>query len=115
MIYLLPCLIPRRRCSVIQVRDLELDDILVFGVVRLVVQDQEVRLVSQIWDKIFKDLKVVLVRFDQGKGDDARGGALGGQKEEGGGVKERLVLEYLYDEAWHCVNQVSLFISHECL
>ena len=96
---MLPCLIPR--CSVIQVRDLELDDILVFGVVRLVIQDQEVRLVGQIRDKIFEDLQVVLIRFDQGKGEDACRVALGGQKEDGGGVKERLVLEYLDDKSWH--------------
>lgn len=113
MIYLLPRLIPR--CSVIQVRDLELDDILVFGVVRLVIQDQEVRLVCQIGDKIFEDLQVVLVRLDEGKGEDPRRVALGGQKEDGGRVKERLVLEYLDDKSWHGVNQVSLFISHERL
>ena len=101
---MLPRLIPRRCSGVIQVRDLELDDILVFGVVRLVIQNKEVRLVSQIGDKIFEDLQVVLIRFDQGKGEDARRVALGGQKEDGGGVKERLVLEYLDDETWHRVN-----------
>ena len=111
---MLPRLIPRR-CSVIQVRDLELDDILVFGVVRLVIQNKEVRLVCQIGDKVFEDLQVVLIRFDQGKGEDARRVALGGQKEDGGRVKERLVLEYLDDETWHRVNQMSLIISHEGL
>jgi hypothetical protein len=96
-------------------RDLELDDIFIFGVVSLVIKNQEVRLLVQIGDQVFEDLQEALIRFNQGKGENACLVALRGQKEDGRRVKESLVLEYLHDETWHRVNQMSLIISHEGL
>ena len=96
-------------------RDLELDDIFILGVVSLVIQNQEVRLLVQIGGQVFEDLQEVLIRLNQGEGENHCLVALGGQQEDGRRVKERLVLEYLYDKAWHRVNQVSFLISHEGL
>jgi hypothetical protein len=96
-------------------RDLELDDIFIFGVVSLFIQNQEVRLLIQIGDEVFEDLQEVLIRLNQGEGENACLVALRGQKEDGRRVKERLILEYLDDETWQRVNQMPLIISHEGL
>jgi len=82
-------------------RDLELDDIFILGVVSLVIQNQEVRLLVQIGGQVFEDLQEVLIQLNQGEGENHCLVALGGQQEDGRRVKERLVLEYLYDKAWH--------------
>jgi hypothetical protein len=76
-------------------RDPQLDDILIFGVVSLVIQNEEVRLLIQIGDQVFEDLQEVLIRLNQGKGENPCLVALRGQQEDRRRVKERLVLEYL--------------------